>query len=493
MTTFVQVVARGCAVLARRRWRVVGWDRRVSACRAAAVVASACGALSANAQQVGSVQIASLGLSFNDNLTCVAQPPDDTRDLFAITQSGQLRLVRDGVLQVAPLVDLRPSLVPIFEAGLLGLAFHPRFQSNGFVYLCYVGYLPGSNQQQAGFHVVRYTLDPAEPTSVIPNSVEPVFFFERTIDSGHNGGWIGFGPDGFLYVSSGDGGGFAGSSQDPAIDFGKLLRIDVDRDDFPADPLANYAIPPTNPFFGSTTARPEVWAVGLRNPWRCSFDRLTGDLWIADVGQSAWEEIDFQPPLGPPPYAAVNYGWPCMEGPACNIYPGCVCGTPGFTPPAYAYPHPAAGAVIGGYVYRGAAIPSLQGAYFFADVTGAIWSFRLGPGGIMDLTDRTPELGSLGRTTFGEGSDGELYYGDARYPSGGGNPVGRVFKIVRPCPPNCDHSAVEPRLNVGDFICFMQRFAAGDSAANCDRSTTPPILDTADFVCYAEQFVAGCP
>ncbi len=420
--------------------------------------------------------------------TGIAQPPGNTRDLCLARQWGDVRLVRDGTLQAAPVIDLGTSVAQAGnESGLLGIAFHPAFASNGFVFLSYSGWLLGSTTQSPGVHIVRFTLNPADPSAVIPGSALHIFSYARNPgpSSGHFGGWIGFGPDGFLYLSAGDGNTLG--PQQLTSDLGKVLRIDPDHDDFPSDPTANYAIPPTNPFFGSTSALPEIWALGLRNPWRCSFDRLTGDLWIADVGQDVQEEIDLQPPLGSPPYAARNYGWPCLEGTYCWGFGGCACGDPLLTPPLYEYTHLSGGAVTGGYVYRGVAIPSFRGSYLFADINGPFWSFRNTPAGISEFTDRTAELGRLGPTTFGEDSSGELYFGTVNAH------VYTVYKIIPACPANCDGSTFEPRLNVNDFVCFVNTYAASDAYANCDHSTTPPILNVADFQCFMSSFAAGCP
>ena len=455
-------------------------------------------AAAAPAQPLSRLLVATLNPGTAANtVTGIAQPPGNTRDLFIAEQNGQVWDIHDGAVLPAPILNLGTSVIFDNESGLLGIAFHPQFESNGFFYLCYHGYLPGSGSQVPGVHVVRYSTDPSDPASVSTQSALHIFHYLRTGSSslGHFGGWMGFGPDGHLYISSGDGaviGVPIPPSQNLASSMGKVLRIDVDHDDFPADPLANYAIPPSNPFAGSTTARPEIWAYGLRNPWRCSFDRLTGDLWIADVGSATREEINFLPAPGAPPYEAPNYGWPCMEGTLCNSSVGCTCHDPGLALPIHEYPTLSSGAVIGGYVYRGSAIPQLQGTYVFADFAGPIWSFRYNSGGITDFANRSPELGSFfGRTTFGEGSDGELYIG-ARVSSP--LPIRlEISRIVRPCPANCDASSIEPRLNVNDFICFLNRFAAGDSYANCDGSTTPPVLNIADFLCYMNAFDAGCP
>jgi hypothetical protein len=213
---------------------------------------------------------------------------------------------------------------------------------------------------------------------------------------------------------------------------GKVLRVDVNSDAFPTDPLRNYAIPPDNPLV-SGRGRPEIWAYGLRNPWRASFDRQTGALYIADVGQEQREEIDYQPPGV---NSLRNYGWRCLEGAVCTGLGGCSCSQAGLIVPIHEYMHDpsASGAsVTGGYVYRGSAIPGLQGTYFFADyMTGAIWSFRYNGDALEDLRDRTAELDPPGPLTlhtiasFGEDTAGELYI----VQHGTVPDAGRVFKIA---------------------------------------------------------------
>lgn len=424
-----------------------------------------------------------------NGLTCVGQPPGDSRDLFALEKQGAIRLVRDGELLSAPLLDISAVVNDTGEAGLLGLAFHPQFSTNGFFYICYSGDAPGA-PQEPGVHIVRYTMALGDLPFVVPGSERQVFWISRALPSQHFGGWIGFGPDGYLYISSGDG---AGDPQSLTSLGGKILRIDVDHDDYPNDPMVSYAAPPSNPFYGSTVANPTIWALGFRNPWRCSFDRVTGDLWIGDVGEATREEIDFQPAIGSPPFSARNYGWPCTEGTYCTGMGTCDCSDPSLAAPIYEYPHdPNApyNAVLGGYVYRGSAIPSLVGAYVFGDIVGTFSSFRYGPGGMTDFVDLTPDLGP-GAWAFGEDSSGELYYtADTHDPA---NPGFGIFKIIARCYANCDHSATEPQLNVNDFVCFQETFAAGGSYANCDGSTTPPVLEVNDFICFLNKYAQGCP
>jgi glucose/arabinose dehydrogenase len=270
--------------------------------------------------------------------------------------------------------------------------------------------------------------------------------------------------------------------------FGKILRLSVTGS-------PGYAIPSTNPFAGSATNRGEIWAYGLRNPWRNSFDRLTGDLWIGDVGQDFWEEIDFHPRFVDPPYPAVNYGWRCYEANAVQnttVGPGgASCSTiTNFTSPIHVYGHNPDCSVIGGYVYRGRSMPWLRGTYFFGDYcSGRVSTFEYAGGVVQHLTNRTAELARPGFAidqivSFGEDGNGELYICD----QGGGE----IYRIIARCPANCDGSSTAPILNANDFQCFLNSFASGDLYANCDASSAPPVLNANDFQCFLNQYAAGC-
>ena len=348
-------------------------------------------------------------------------PAGDFNRLFIVEQgsgsSGRLRLL--DISQTPPVLQATPYLTvtPILgggEQGLLGLAFHPNFASNGYFFVYYTN--PAGNNM-----VVRYQANAPYSTSTSANaaSAMTVMTISHPVNSNHNGGWIGFGPDHYLYIDTGDG----GSGNDPPnnaqnlnVRLGKQMRIDIDGDDYPADPANNYAIPPTNPFFGSTNPLPEIWHYGLRNPWRASFDRLTGDMWIGDVGQGAIEEVD----IAPAGQGGLNFGWRCTEGHNCTGLTGCVCNGPLLTAPVHTYGHTSGNCtVIGGYRYRGAALCSFQGVYFFADYCSSrIWSFEWDGSSIQHLTDRTAELAPGGGlsinsiSSFGEDAAGEIYVCD---------------------------------------------------------------------------------
>jgi glucose/arabinose dehydrogenase len=301
--------------------------------------------------------------------------------------------------------------------GLLGVAFHPKFRENGKYYLKHQAMEAGQMvtalvELRASAHLRADSGEPARRIMAIP-----------AVTQNHTGGCIAFGPDGFLYLAMGD----TGPQQDPnghaqnlGLLLGKMLRIDVDN---PQPPLP-YGIPADNPFVGPGDPLDEIWSLGLRNPWRFSFDRATGDLWIADVG-GLREEVDFEP-VGTA--GGRNYGWSCMQGTVCVQNVDCACNSPALTLPIFEYTYPWNRSIIGGYVYRGAAIPDLQGTYFFGDYnTLQIWSIRQQNGVATQLRERTIELQPplpntwAGITAFGEDATGELYVCDF---------AGDVYKIV---------------------------------------------------------------
>ena len=233
---------------------------------------------------------------------------DGSGRIFIVQQTGQIRILSGGTLLPTPFLNISALVSCCGEQGLLGLAFHPDYANNGFFYVNYTNV--------AGDTVVaRYEVSATDPNVADPNSAQTVLTQDQPF-SNHNGGQLAFGPDGYLYIALGDGGS-GGDPQDNGQNLntwlGKLLRVDVNGDDFPGDPNRNYAVPPDNPFVG-IAGLDEIWAYGLRNPWRCTFDRVTGDLFIADVGQNAWEEINFQPASSG---GGENYGWDVLEGAHC--------------------------------------------------------------------------------------------------------------------------------------------------------------------------------
>lgn len=319
----------------------------------------------------------------------LTSPVRDAR-LFIVEQSGRIRVVRNGQLLPTPFLDVSDVVSAGGERGLLGLAFHPEYASNGWFFVNYT-------DRNGDTRVVRYTV--SANTDLADRGSGKMILSVAQPYGNHNGGHVTFGPDGMLYVGMGDGGSANdphGHGQNPATLLGTLLRLDVDG----GDP---YAIPADNPFVGRQDAAPEIWAIGLRNPWRFSFDRQSGLLFIGDVGQNAWEEIDVVPAAA----AAVNYGWDVMEGTHCFGSP--VCDQDGLRPPLVDYGHDDGCSVIGGYVYHGTAMPAVQGHYFYADwCQGWVRSFRVRDGGVREHTEW--EVGDVGNVlSFGEDAAGELY------------------------------------------------------------------------------------
>jgi glucose/arabinose dehydrogenase len=366
----------------------------------------------------------------------VTHAPGRPDQLFIAQRGGQIRILNltTGVLEVTPFISI-PNVDTEGEGGLLGLAFHPDYQSNGKFY---VNLTAETGAAPFTTHVREYTRNPTNPNLADLSSQREILSFAQP-QNNHNGGWIGFSPmDGNLYIASGDGGGGddndaghtpgIGNAQDTTNNLlGKMLRINVNGDDFPTDLSRNYAIPLNNPFRagvgspGDDGGDDEIWAYGLRNPFRASFDRTTGDLWIGDVGQSAREEIDFQPANSP---GGENYGWRLREGRIATPTGG-VGGLPppGNVDPVYDYDRdldPFGGTVVtGGYVYRGPD-PSLQGKYFFLDsrnssATGDdnYWMFDPADpfGTVMNIdASLLPNVGlAQFPVSFGEDALGNLY------------------------------------------------------------------------------------
>ncbi len=336
----------------------------------------------------------------------VTAAPGDSGRLFIVEKTGAVRIFdrESGSLLATPFLTVSP-ITTNSERGLLGLAFHPEFDQKGAFFVNFT--------DAAGDTVIRrYTVSEGDANLANPASALDLLTVGQDF-ANHNGGWIDFGPDGYLYVALGDG----GSGNDPngrALDLtnllGSMLRIDVDGDDFPGDSSRRYAIPPDNPFADGEDGLPEIWAYGLRNPWRNSFDRVTGDLWIADVGQDAREEINFQPSDSP---GGENYGWRAYEG---TRFTGLEAAIPeeDRVDPFFEYDFSdGRKAVTGGYVYRGEAMPQLQGLYFFGDyVDDFVRSFRPGTEGPEEgsLVDWTAAFGGISSpASFGEDADGELY------------------------------------------------------------------------------------
>ena len=328
----------------------------------------------------------------------VTAPAGDARRLFVVEQGGRVRVVKDGARLATPFLDLSSQVSRGGEQGLLSLAFDPNYASNGRVYASFTN-------TAGDTRIVRYVVS-ADPDVVNQTAADTILAVDQPF-SNHNGGLIAFGPDGYLHVGLGDGGSGGdpqGNGQSLGTLLGKILRIDVSG----AGSREPYAVPPDNPFVGTAGARGEIWAYGLRNPWRFSFDRVTGDLYIGDVGQNAWEEVDVAE-AADGRGRGVNYGWNVMEGTHC--YNASTCSRTGLVLPVVEYDHGDGCSVTGGYVYRGAAVPDLAGVYFYADYCeGWIRSFRYAGGGATDERDWTAALAAGGPiSSFGEDGVGEMY------------------------------------------------------------------------------------
>jgi glucose/arabinose dehydrogenase len=330
------------------------------------------------------------GLSFPLDF---AAPAGDPARWFIAEKGGRIRVVRDGTLLAAPFLDLSSQVSAGSEQGLLGVAFHPRYPADARVFVDYTD-LAGDT------HVASFRVS-ADADRADAGSGAELLFVDQPF-ANHNGGGLAFGHDGFLYVALGDGGSEGdpqGNGQSLATLLGKILRIDVDS-------AAPYAIPASNPFRSTAGARGEIWSFGLRNPFRFSFDRETGDLYIADVGQDRREEIDFAPSSSA---GGENYGWNRTEGTLC--FGATDCDRSGITFPIAEYGHDGgACSVIGGYVYRGSAIPGLRGHYFYGDFcAGFVKSLRVDGGTATDQRD-WPQLAPGGQiTSFGQDAAGEVY------------------------------------------------------------------------------------
>jgi glucose/arabinose dehydrogenase len=336
------------------------------------------------------------------------QPNDGSNRLFVVEQGGTIRIVQNAAVLNQPFLDISSKIITGGEFGLLGMTFHPNFSQTGKFYVNYVRSLNGQIQSV----IAEYTASPASATQVDPANerilltVDQVGNFPR-----HKAGQLAFGPDGLLYFGLGDGGSDGdslGNGQNKQTLLGKLMRVDVNT----TSPGLAYGIPPDNPFVAGG-GLPEIWASGFRNPWRFSFDRPTGRLFLADVGESSFEEVDLINKGG-------NYGWNIMEGGHC-FNPPTGCSTAGLTLPIAEYSHAEGDAVIGGFVYHGSSIRGLQGVYVFGDLdSGKIWALQETSPNVFSRT----LLATTGKliSTFGQDQSGELYLLDFR----GGN----IYRVV---------------------------------------------------------------
>ncbi len=339
------------------------------------------------------------------NAVHITHAGDGTRRLFVVEQEGRIRVLENGRLRETPFLDISERVASGGEKGLLSVAFHPRYAQNGRFYVNYTTRDRGLYTIIAEF--TRRTHEAADPAS------ERALLRIEQPYGNHNGGQLAFGPDGYLYIGMGDGGAANDPfdhGQRPQTLLGALLRIDVaERSD-----TLPYRVPADNPFVGRRGYRPEIWAYGLRNPWRFSFDFATGRLFLADVGQDAEEEIDLIRKGG-------NYGWNIMEGTICTPAVNRSCNKSRFEPPIFSYSHPEGFSITGGFVYRGTMIPGLCGVYIYADyVSERIWGLRYDGGRVTRQRELLRARAAV--SSFGEDEGGELYVADHR--------GGRILKIV---------------------------------------------------------------
>jgi glucose/arabinose dehydrogenase len=357
---------------------------------------------SEEADRVGTAAVQSLAAESNPALEVVASgfdqpvgivsPRDGSGRLFIVQQRGSVAIF-DGRQRLPQLfLDIRPEVLCCGERGLLGLAFHPRYEENGYFYVNYTN-------RNGDTIVERYQRDASDPNRADPASGSTILMIPQPFGN-HNAGHLAFGPDGYLYIATGDGGG-GGDPQEFAQNLstllGKVLRIDVDS----AEP---YAIPPDNPFLDRGEVRPEIWAYGLRNPWRYSFDRDTGDLWIGDVGQSAREEINFQPASS---RGGENYGWPRMEASLC-FRPATNCNDGTLVLPVLEYPLGQGNcAVVAGFRYRGWRFPRMRGIFFYGDYCSGLLRGAVADGG--GFTQLLSVATGISLTSFAEDEQGEIW------------------------------------------------------------------------------------
>jgi glucose/arabinose dehydrogenase len=434
-------------------WTTLRPSRRTVTAAFAAALSVGAAAIPALAQtpNLTTIRIAS-GLARAVYLTA---PKGDYSRVFVLEQRGSAGVSNRGAIRVitmganptttgaytvlaTPYLTIGPVTTGS-EQGVLGLAFHPDFLNNGYFYVNYTA-------SDGATIVARYRAqgDPRTSNVADPASFLQVLRVPQPF-ANHNGGWIDFGPDGQLYIALGDGGSAndpGNRSQNPNELLGKMLRIDVDgADNIPGNTddvstftipggtqiTANYSIPASNPFVTNPSFRPEIWATGLRNHWRNSFDRTTGALYIADVGQNAIEEISYQPPG----VGGQNYGWRCYEGNNAFNTSGCQAAS-NYVFPIWEYSHVGGNcSITGGYVYRGCQIPALQGAYFFTDFCSSqIWTFNYAGSGVVqpaNVINRTAQLAPGGglslnsMASFGEDAYGDLYITETS---------GEVYKII---------------------------------------------------------------
>ena len=390
-------------------------------------------------------------------------PAGDPGRLFIVEKTGLIKVLdlNTGQVLATPFLDVSSQILTDGERGLLGLAFDPNYASNGLFYVYLIN--TSGNTEIRSYHVS------ANPNVADAASATPIITVPQPAASNHKAGWLGFGPDGYLYAALGDGGGGGDTfhtGQNINDLLGNVLRLDVHGDAFPGDATKNYAIPADNPFVG-TAGADEIFAFGLRNPWRNSFDRALGTFYIADVGQDHWEEID----IG---QKGANYGWNTFEGP--DLYPGGdpLTGGPAVAP-IYAYDHTVGHSITGGYVYRGEG-EALQGQYFFADfIQNKVFTLRFN-GSSWVATERTsqiiPDVGTVNSpSSFGEDARGNLYLVDFG---------GEIFKLT-PMVASADQADILRGLGGNDMLFGGSGNDTLEGGPGADTLIGGPGMDTADY------------
>ena len=460
---------------------------RALRCSCAAALGAAClVATPASAEVAGSTRVARL-VGGGVSTIFATHAPGRPDELFILQQSGRIEILNltTGAFNVRPFLDIESAVDDASnEQGLLGLAFDPDYEQNGYFYVNYTRD-PGPGRDRT--RIERYqATNPMTAATVSAATARPVLEFEQDFNN-HNGGWIGFSPvDELLYIATGDG----GSGDDPNnraqqlnTRLGKMLRVDPRGDDFPTDPIENYRVPADNPFAndGNPATLDSIWSYGLRNPYRSSFDRETGDLWIGDVGQGAREEIDM---IGPE-QAGANFGWRLREGDIAT--PGSVGGPipPDYVGPVYDYLSNGAGlfggnSVVGGYVYRGPD-PDLQGEYFFGDsFPSQLWSFdpEDPDGTVRNLDSVINPLGAIGTpVSFGEDAAGNLYVVDRD---------GDIFRITTHAPGDIDNDGdVDPT----DYDLWADTL--GSTTSLGADANANGVIDAGDYTVWRDGFAAA--
>jgi glucose/arabinose dehydrogenase len=355
----------------------------------------------------------------------MASPKDGSNRIFIIEQSGKIKIIKNGRILPVPFLNISERMeklnIAYSEKGLLGLAFHPAYKTNGRFFVYYSAPFNNKNFDHKSV-LAEYRVSKANPDVADLN--EEVILEIPEPESNHNGGCIQFGKDGYLYVGLGDGGGAgdkhgaSGNAQNLNSVLGKILRLDVDS-------KKPYAIPPDNPFIKNNDAKPEIYAFGLRNPWRFSFDRTSGTLYCGDVGQDKWEEVDVIE-------KGKNYGWRITEGDHCYS-PSSGCNTSGLTFPIDEYGHETGISICGGYVYRGTKFPSLDGIYFFGDWSGKLFYLKQENhhwkrGDVIANENKTNDTGAK-INSMGEDDNGDIYI-ITQHLMGPKSPTGAVYRIA---------------------------------------------------------------